>query len=273
MTKMSHGFEANFAITIQGHWVVLSFKGAEIQKTHIAAFAAAYKDFQVYSGELQGATVHLDDSDGVLQPDKDGNAPKVTVSEVLKFINTYTSLQKKYTGRTGIYPQPRVGSKPSVVKNWTAFSMATAQAKQANLLPNEYLEMIIAHYTRRVSRQGSQASLPFPNQLHGDWVQNVLVEETARRSAVEVPAPVRASRLAQTNSRLKLDDDAAYLEARNRVTKTKNCTEFDIEYIKARLTQLFGQPKQWILDAEKDFQQRVKKAQAVTSGKEDLSNG
>lgn len=267
MSKIAYGFEANFSITLSGHWVVLNYKGVEIQKTHIAAMGAAYSDFQVYSGQLKGQTVKLDDTEGVLD-----KGAEVTVSEVQKFISTYQSLQKKYTGQSGRYPQPSVGSKEGVIKNWKAFSMATAQAKQANLLPNEYLEMIISHYSRRVTRQGSQASLPFPNQLHGDWAQSVIIEESARRHAIEVPAPVRASRLAQTNSRLKLDDDPAYLEARNRVTKTKNCTEFDIEYIKARLTQLYGQPKQWILDAEKEFNLRLKKA-PVAQGKEDLSNG
>mgnify|MGYP001558193340 CR=1 FL=1 len=272
MSKMAHGFDANFTVSMSGHWVVLHYKGVEVQKTHIALMGAAYSDFQVFSGQLKGETVYLDDPEGVLEKAADGGAPNITVSEIEKFIATYASLQKKYTGQSGRYPKPVVGSKESVRKNWKAFANAAAQAKQAGLLPNEYLEMIISHYTRRVTRQGSQASLPFPNQLHGDWAQSVIIEETARRHALEVPAPVRASRLAQTNSRLKLDDDPAYLESRNRITKTKNCTEFDIEYVKARLTQLYGQPKQWVLDAEKEFNERIRKAPRPT-GKEDLSNG
>lgn len=270
--KTGHGFEANFTLTMSGQHLVLSFRGHEQARFKLDLFGAAAAEYQVYLGVADGKTFEVSDDDGVLEKDSKGKNPVVTKSEIVKFIQCYQSLQIKYTGRKGVYPEPQPNSKKSVVTNWSHFAKAVAQCKQAGLLPHEYLEMLAVHYSRRVSRSGSQASLPFPNQLQGQWAQQVIIEESARRNATEIPAAVRASRLAGTNARIKLEEDQAYNEARARV-KTKTCTEFDIEYIKARLTQLYGQPKQWILDAEKELQARIVKAPKGKAVKEDISNG
>lgn len=267
--KADVGFTDNFSIRVEGLWVIIRYRGKDIQRTHLEAFGVAYADYQVYLGEMQGKSVEVEDPDGIFE-----DTPLVNVTEVVKFIDCYKAMQKKYTGRCGVYPVPNPdkASKPSVDKNWKAFVSATAQCKQAELYPNEYLDMLVSHYTRRAGHGGGQVALPFPNQLQGQWAQNVIIEETARRNSRTVPNFVRATRLASTNSRLKLDDDTAYLEARARI-KVKKHTEFDIEYIKARLTQTFGQPKDWILAVEKDFkaeQAKVAQAQIV---KEDVSNG
>lgn len=265
--KADFGFAENFSIRIDGLWLVIVYRGKDVQKLNIEMMGIAHTDYQVFMGELQGKVVEHDDPDGILE-----GAPSVTVTEIQKFIATYMSIQKKYTGRSGIYPVPTGEKpKPSVLKNWKAFAAATAQCKLAALYPNEYIEMLVTHYSRRASRSGSQVALPFPNQLQGQWAQNVIIEETARRHSKSVPSNIRASKLAGTNAYVDLDKDQAYLEARARI-KEKKHTEFDIEYIKARLTQAFGQPKQWILDVETAWKAANAAAEAPKK-KEDVSNG
>lgn len=255
-TKTTTGFVDNFSLHTEGLWLIISYRGKELERKNLKAYNLGFKDLEVYLGENEGKT-SIEETEGT--------EIAVSQSEVIKFAQVFQGLQKKYTGRMATYIPPKKGAKPATAKNWTALTAAAAQAKKLEMMPHEYLELLIRYYTRRAEREGGQVAFPYPSQLSGEWATQVIINETGRKNAKHIPADVKASRIAATNRYLALEKDQAYTEAYQRV-KDHRATEFDIEYIKARHIQLYGEPKDWILREEKVVKEQASKEAA--SGKE-----
>lgn len=245
MSKVATRFEDNFSITVEGLWIVIAYRGKEYQRQKMSIGSVMFKDYEVYTGSNKGKETLVEVEEGT-------EAISIAMSEVIKFAQVYSGLQKKYTGRFATYVAPAEGSKKSTRTNWDALTKAAAQAQKNELDYYTYLSMLISHYSRRAKNSGGAISFPFPNQLHGDWAQSVIVEESGRRNARDIPPDVKAERIATTNRYLPLDKDQAFIECRARV-KQKTHTEFDIAYLKARFSQTQGVPPDWVLKLEKDF--------------------
>lgn len=237
--KIDSGIVANFSLSIEGNQLVIAYLGKEAFRLNLKLLSTAFADLGVYLGETAGKKIADDGEESLV-----GGAEKAkfTAGDVTKFIQVYQGLQKKYTGKFSNYPPTG--------KFWKAFEKATAQALENKLDFNTYLNAIIAQYTRRMA--GGQVVFPYPNQLSGEYAQTVIVDQTGRGSAKAIPDSIRADKLASTNRYLSVDKDQAYQEAYYRV-KAGNGTRFDFEYMKARQTQLLGQPKDWLIKREKIF--------------------
>jgi len=244
--KLEAGFVDNFSLMVEGNQLVISYRGHELERKNLKHIAIVYKDLKVYLGERSSAekSLEVEGTDG---------EQAITHSDVLRFAQVYTGLMRKYTGREVTYKAPEKGAKPSTRNNWAALERATAQAMKNNIDFPDYLGALIAHYSRRANRGGGAGvSFPFPNQLAGEWAQQVLVEEAGRKNAKLIPPEIRAERLAGTNRYLHLEKDQAYLEAKERAEKGKH-DRFDIEYMKARQTQVAGEPRDWLLKLEREL--------------------
>lgn len=246
-SKIKTGIVSNFAISIEGNSLVINYRAKEAMRFNLKVLNIAFKDLSVYLGEIAGKKQEEEANAGE-------NKVAFTAGDVTKFIQVFQMLQKKYTGRYSNYP---VGG-----RYYPCFEKATAQAIENKLTPEVYLQFLINHYSRRNS--AAQVAFPYPNQLSGEYAQQVIVDETGRGSAKKVPDGMRALKLAQTNRYLNIDKDQAYQEAYHRC-KAKKHTRFDVEYIKARQTQLLGQPKEWLLKREQELNDK----EAQTDGNEE----
>lgn len=249
-TKVTQGFTDSWGVHVEGLWLVLTYRGKEVERKNLKMFRLAHRDLEVYIGENEGKEKSEEVVEGA-------GEQAITEGEVLKFVQVYQGLQKKYTGRQGTYVPPARGQKPTTQRNWSALEKAAIQAKQMNMEPLEYLTLLINYYSRRGTRDGAQMNFPYPTQLQGEWAEGVIVNESARSNAKAVAPGIKAERLAHTNRFLGLDKDQAFIEARSRCKVGKQ-TAFDIEYLKARTTQVYGEPPDWIEKYAKAMKERDK---------------
>lgn len=238
--KIDSGIVSNFKLGIEGNNVVISYRGKECMRFNLKLISVAHKDLGVYLGEIEGK---IKEQEGQASA---GQVP-FTAAEVERFIQSYQGLQRKYTGKFSRYP---VGG-----RYYSCFERAVVQAKENDLEFEDYIQLLINHFSRR--NAGAQVAFPYPNQIAGEYAQQVIIDETGRSSAKKIPDEMRAQKLAQTNRYLSVDKDQAFQDAYYRV-KAKKATRFDFEYMKARQTQLLGEPKDWLLKREAEFNKEEK---------------
>lgn len=168
--------------------------------------------------------------------------PTLTVlpSEVTAFVQAYTNMIYKYSKITRRYSS-RPNADGSVNKNWRSLSAAAAQCKSFDIDAVTYLTILFRKYSQM--NKSSKVSFPYPNQLHGDFANEVITEYLINERG-EVSPEIKASKYANTNQRLSLQKDDLYQTC---LAKFKKNTydAFELEYVRLRQIQAFAEPLEW----------------------------
>jgi hypothetical protein len=155
-------------------------------------------------------------------------------NEVLKFMDTYRQLIYKYTQQYRNY---------GLTSKWYKdFALAVKASKALKVDFEKYIEFLIIKYSEM--NKGSKVTVPFPRQLHGEFAEQLLLELDVNVNG-KIPPLVKVKKLARANSKIPLEKDEHYQQIRSKI-KARTYTKYDIEYIKIRHIQIYGEPKDWV---------------------------
>lgn len=220
-------FTANYSVRVEGVWAILEFMGKEKMRWNIKLQEEEWKALQVYREEIEGKAT-------IVENELSGDKAVITEDEVVQFVQVYVGLVKRYTKRHVKYSNKS--------KTWEHFRKAASYAKQNEFDALTYIKTIMSYYSQR--NPSDTMIMPYPNQLHGEWAQNIIVNDAAK-SASQAPIELRMKKLAGTNRYLKLSEDTVYQKAMAKI-KTGTYTEGDLVYLRARQTQVKGEPAEWL---------------------------
>ena len=217
----------NFSIQRQGYVIEILYKSKKVLMFDSRALAAGVaKDIQTMIGEAAAKPLKGGEEEG---------EANITAKDVQEFAQAYCSLIKKYTGQTRTYNSTNK-------KVWPAMIAGARAAKECDLIPIEYIEIIVNYYSRINS--DDRVTFPFPNQLHGPTASNIILSHFASvKGNVSIENKMR--KLARSKKYVPLNKDEYYIECREKF-KTGNYGEAEIEYVKLRQIQVYGEPKPWL---------------------------
>lgn len=220
----------NFTIVRQGYVIDILYKTKKVLSFDSRALAAGVaKDIQTLLGEAAAKKIEK-------QSETDEANAKITAPEVQEFAQAYCSLIKKYTGQTRTYTSANK-------KIWPAMVAGARAAKEAEIIPLEYIEIIVNYYSR--INTDDRVTFPFPNQLHGPTAENIILSHFASVKG-NVSIENRMRKLARSKKYVPLNKDEYYIECREKF-KSGDYGAAEIEYVKIRQIQIYGEPKEWLM--------------------------
>lgn len=159
---------------------------------------------------------------------------EVAKRDVEEIVTAYQSLIYRYTRTKKTYK--RSG------KYWPHFEKAAATVRELDISADDYISMLFTGYSEW-SRDAT-LSIPFPNQLHGETAEQIIMTQLGKRGTA-LPGGLAGRRKAIKNARLPIDEDSHYADIRRRF-KTKKYSWDDLEYVRVRQMQQYGEVADWL---------------------------
>lgn len=204
------------------------------------------EDLQISNKLKEDALKYRADID-LKEKETEESSESVTVfdHDVTGFIQSYCAILYKYTRQRRSY-SPKS-------KSWESFYKAAGTCKTFKMDPTTYITALTNYYTS--VRREDKVTLPFPNQLHGEKAQEVILQYLANKSDVAPPEESVARKKVLNKRYLSLKEDEEYQAILIRF-KNRTFTRTDFEYAKMRQIQMNSQAFEWMARYESILKDR-----------------